>query len=265
MSQHISAPGSITDATPKLAVITGASRGLGRSMALHLAAAGIDVVGTYRSNGDDAAALVREIESHGRRAVMLPLDVGRSDTFAAFADALAGALGDTFGRPTFDFLVNNAGHGLHANVVDTTEAQFDELVAVHLKGPFFLTQCLLPLMADGGSILNVSTGLARFTIPGMAAYAAVKGGVEVLTRYLARELGPRGITANVIAPGAIATDFGGGVVRDVPELNRQVAASIPLGRAGRPDDVGAAVAALLSGGMGWMNGARVELSGGQNL
>lgn len=151
-------------------------------------------------------------------------------------------------------------------MADTTEEQFDELVAVHLKGPFFLTQRLLPLLADGGRILNVSTGLARFALPGHAAYAAAKGGVEVLTRYLARELGPRGITANVIAPGAIATDFGGGVVRDVPDLKRQVAATtIPLGRVGQPDDVGAAVAALLSDGMGWMNGVRVEVSGGQSL
>ena len=249
----------------QIALITGASRGLGRSMALHLAAAGVDVVGTYRTGADDAAAVAREVEARGRRAAMLPLDVGRSETFAAFADALAGILRDVFGRPTFDFLVNNAGHGVHATVADTTEAQFDELIAVQLKGPFFLTQCLLPLVADGGRILNVSSGLARFTLPGYAAYAAAKGGVEVLTRYLARELGDRRITANVIAPGAIATDFGGGVVRDVADVNRQIAASIPLGRVGLPDDVGAAVAALLSGGMSWMNGARVEVSGGQNV
>ena len=249
----------------KIALITGASRGLGRSMALHLAAAGVDIVGTYRSATDEAAAVAHEVEARGRRAAVLPLDVGRSDTFAAFAAALAGTLRDAFGRPTFDFLVNNAGHGVHASVADTTEAQFDELIAVQLKGPFFLTQHLLPLIADGGRILNVSSGLARFTLPGYAAYAAAKGGVEVLTRYLARELGARRITANVIAPGAIATDFGGGVVRDVPDVNRQVAASIPLGRAGLPDDVGAAVAALLSDGMGWMNGVRVEVSGGQNL
>jgi NAD(P)-dependent dehydrogenase (short-subunit alcohol dehydrogenase family) len=248
-----------------IALITGASRGLGRSMAVHLAAAGVDIVGTYRDNAEEAAALAREVEAHGRRAAVLPLDVGRSDTFAGFAETLRGTLRETFGRSTFDVLVNNAGHGVHAAFTDTTEAQFDRLVAVHLKGPFFLTQCVLPLMEDGGRILNVSTGLARFTLPGHAAYAAAKGGVEVLTRYLARELGDRGITANVIAPGAIATDFGGGVVRDVPEVGRHIAASIPLGRVGEADDVGAAVAALLAGGMGWMNGARVELSGGQNL
>lgn len=249
----------------KIALITGAGRGLGRSMALHLAEAGVDVVGTFRSNRDEAEAVAREVEARGRRAAMLPLDVGRSGTFAAFADALAGTLRETFGRQSFDFLINNAGFGVHAAVAETTEEQFDELIAVHLKGPFFLTQRLLPLLADGGRILNVSTGLARFALPGHAAYAAAKGGVEVLTRYLARELGPRGITANVIAPGAIATDFGGGVVRDVPDVNRQVASTIPLGRVGQPDDVGAAVAALLSDGMGWMNGVRVEVSGGQNL
>jgi NAD(P)-dependent dehydrogenase (short-subunit alcohol dehydrogenase family) len=250
---------------PRIAVITGASRGLGRSMALHLAAAGVDVVGTYRERADEAAAVAREVEARGRRAAMLPLDVARSDTFPAFADALAGALRDTFGSPTFDVLVNNAGHGVHAPFVDTAEAQFDALLAVHLKGPFFLTQCLLPLMRDGGRILNVSTGLARFTLPGYAAYAAAKGGVEVLTRYLARELGDRRITANVIAPGAVETDFAGGAVRDVAALNRHVAAATALGRAGLPDDVGGAVTALLSEGMAWMNGARVELSGGQHL
>jgi NAD(P)-dependent dehydrogenase (short-subunit alcohol dehydrogenase family) len=196
---------------------------------------------------------------------VLSLDVGRSGTFAAFADALAGTLRDTFGRPTFDFLVNNAGHGVNATVADTTEAQFDALVAVQFKGPFFLTQRLLPLIADGGRVLNVSTGLARFTLPGYAAYASAKGAVEVLTRYLAQELGPRGITANVLAPGAIATDFGGGVVRDVAAVNQHVATTIPLGRVGLPDDVGAAVAALLSEGGRWINGARIEVSGGQQL
>ncbi|MDF1504640.1 SDR family oxidoreductase [Roseisolibacter sp. H3M3-2] len=254
-----------TPATPRLALITGASRGLGRSMALHLADAGLDVVGTYRANADEAASLVREVEARGRRAAVLPLDVGRSDTFAAFAGALARTLRDDFGRETFDALVNNAGIGTHAAFADTTEAQFDELLAVHLKGPYFLTQRLLPLLADGGRVLNVSTGLARFTYPGYAAYASAKGGVEVLTRYMARELGARGIRVNVVAPGAIATDFGGGMVRDDADVNRHVASTIPLGRVGEADDVGAAVAALLSDGMGWINGARIEVSGGQQV
>ena len=249
----------------RLALVTGASRGLGRSIALHLAAAGVDVVGTYRERADEADAVAREIAARGRRVAMLPLDVAHAHTFAAFADTLAGVLAATFERATFDILVNNAGAGVHAPFAETTEAQFDAMVAIHLKAPFFLTQRLLPQLADGGRILNVSTGLARFTLAGYAAYAAAKGGVEVLTRYLAQELGARGITANVVAPGAIATDFGGGGVRDVPAVRDGVAATIPLGRVGLPDDVGAAVAALLSEGMGWMNGGRVELSGGQHL
>jgi NAD(P)-dependent dehydrogenase (short-subunit alcohol dehydrogenase family) len=253
----------MSERTPRLALITGASRGLGRSTALHLADAGVDVVGTYRANAAEAESLVREVEARGARAAVLPLDVARSDGFAAFADALARTIRETFGRDTVDAIVHNAGFGVHAAMADTTEAQFDAMIAVHLKAPFFLTQRLLPLLADGGRILNVSTGLARFTLPGHAAYAAAKGGVEVLTRYMARELGGRGIRVNVVAPGAIATDFGGGVVRDVPELNRQVASLIPLGRVGEADDVGAAVAALLSDGMAWVNGARVEVSGGQ--
>ena len=249
----------------KVAVITGASRGLGRSMALHLAEQGVDVVGTYRSNADEATVVAREIEALGRRVAMLRLDVGDSASFPAFVRALSATLRDGFGRTTFDYLVNNAGIALHASVAETTEAQFDELVVVHLKGPFFLTQRLLPLIADGGRIVNVSTGLARFTLPGYAAYAAMKGAIEVFTRYLAKELGPRGITANVVAPGAIETDFGGGRVRDDASLNRHIASTIPLGRVGLPDDVGAAVAALLSPGGQWINGQRIEVSGGQNL
>ena len=250
---------------PKIAVITGANRGLGRSMALHLAQQGIDIVGTYRTNAAEAEDVARQIEAHGRRAAMLSLDVGQSAQFAGFAATLAATLQATFGRSTFDFLVNNAGTGLYASVADTDEAQFDELVAVQFKGPFFLTQRLLPLIADGGRILNVSSGLARFTLPGYAAYASCKGAIEVFTRYLAKELGPRQITVNVIAPGAIATDFGGGVVRDVAAVQSQVAASIPLGRVGLPDDVGAAVAALLSEAGRWINGTRIEVSGGQNV
>ena len=249
----------------RIAVITGASRGLGRSMALHLAADGVDIVGTYRSNEAEARDVARRVEALGRRAVMLPLDVAAHDRFPAFAEQLAAVLRETWGRTSFDYLVNNAGIGVHARIADTMEAQFDELVAVHLKGPFFLTQRLLPLVADGGRILNVSTGLARFTLPGYAAYASMKGAIEVFTRYLARELGPRGITANVLAPGAIETDFGGGVVRDVADVNRHIASTIPLGRVGLPDDVGAAVTALLSDGGRWINGQRIEVSGGQNV
>jgi len=165
----------------------------------------------------------------------------------------------------FDFLVNNAGMGVHASIAETTEEQFDQLMDVHVKGPFFLTQKLLPLMADGGRIVNVSTGLARFTLPGHAAYASAKGAVEVMTRYMAAELGPRRIAANAIAPGAIETDFSGGAVRDNPEMNEMVASSTALGRAGLPEDIGGVVASLLSPEMHWVNAQRIEASGGQSL
>ena len=214
---------------------------------------------------DEAQAVVQEIEALGRRAVALPLDVTQSQSFAEFADTLKRTLQTTWQRAQFDALVNNAGAGVHAPFAQTTEAQFDEMVAMHLKGPFFLTQVLLPLMADGGRILNVSSGLARFAMPGYAAYAAVKGAVEVLTRYQAKELGARRIAVNVIAPGAIETEFGGGAVRDNKDLNASIAAQTALGRVGLPDDIGGAVAALLQPGNGWMTGQRVEVSGGMFL
>lgn len=249
----------------KIALVTGASRGLGRNMAGHLAGAGVDVIGTYRNGKDEAEALLAEIEDAGGRAAALPLDVSQSDGFGDFASALKETLEGGFGRADFDYLVNNAGIGIYAPFARTTEEQFDELVRIQLKAPFFLTQKLLPLIADGGRILNVSSGLARFTLPGYAAYAATKGGVEVLTRYMAKELGERRIRVNVIAAGAIETDFSGGVVRDNPQLNDEVAAATALGRAGLPEDIGGAVAAILSDGFSWANGARIELSGGQNL
>ena len=248
-----------------IAVITGGSRGLGRSMALQLAERGVDSIITYRSASSEAKAVVNEIEGKGRRAVALALDAADSSSFGAFAESVKIALGSKWQRHNFDFLVNNAGVGVHANIADTTEAQFDELMKVHLKGPFFLTQKLLPLIADGGRILNVSSGLTRFTFPGYGAYSAMKGGVEVLTRYLAKELGARQISVNTLAPGAIETDFGGGHVRDNGELNKMVAAGIALGRVGLPDDVGKAVAVLLSSESGWINGERIEVSGGQML
>ena len=249
----------------KIAVLTGASRGLGRSMALHLAAQGVGVAGTYLTNEDAADAVVAEIEGSGGRAVMLPLDAMRTETFGDFAAALAEALQSTFGRRTFDFLINNAGIGINAPFTQTTEQQFDDLVQIQLKAPFFLTQRLLPMIVDGGRILNVSSGLARFTLPGFSAYAATKGAIEVLTRYQAKELGERQIRVNVVAPGAIESDFAGGAVRDIAAVNDAIAATIPLGRVGLPDDVGSAVAALLSDGLGWLNGTRIEVSGGQNV
>lgn len=250
---------------PAIALITGGSRGLGRNAALHVARAGIDVILTYRSQAAEAQAVVAEIEALGRRALALPLDVADSRSFAAFAQQVQAALATHWQRERFDFLVNNAGIGIHASFMETTEAQFDELVNIHLKGTFFLSQRLLPLMNDGGRILNVSTGLARFALPGYAAYAAMKGGIEVLSRYMAKELGARGIAVNVVAPGAIETDFGGGAVRDNAQLNAVIASQTALGRVGQPDDIGGVIAALLQPGTGWINAQRIEASGGMFL
>ncbi|WP_368647221.1 SDR family NAD(P)-dependent oxidoreductase [Castellaniella ginsengisoli] len=251
--------------THPLAFITGGSRGLGRASALHLARAGWDIILSYRSREDLAREVVTEIQALGRKAAALPLDTRRTAGFPALAASLPGLLHDTFGRDRLDALVNNAGTGADAAFLDTTEAQFDQMMNEHLKGVFFLTQALAPLLADGARILNVSSGLTRFSFPGKAAYAVMKGGVEVLTRYLAKELGPRGIRANVLAPGAIATDFGGGIVRDDPQVGAAIAGSTALGRVGEADDIGGAVAALLAPGSAWINGQRIEASGGMLL
>ena len=245
-----------------LAVITGGSRGLGKSMALYLADRGVDSVITYKSAEREAREVVAAIEAKGRKAAALQLDVADAGGFAAFVERLADALSSTFGRDRFDALVNNAGMGLYAPFAETTEAQLDEIYAVHFKAPFLLTQRLLPRIADGGRILNVSSGLTRFAFPGYAAYAAMKGAVEVLTRYQAKELGARGISVNTVAPGAIETDFGGGAVRDNAALNQMIAAQTALGRVGLPDDVGGAVALLLAPEGRWINAQRIEVSGG---
>lgn len=246
----------------KIALITGASRGLGKSTALHLAAQGVDVIGTYYSKQAEAQAVVAEIEALGGRAHMLQLDVSDSSSFHAFSAQVAQTLGEVFQASQFDFLVNNAGVGIYNSFAETSEEQFDQLVDIHFKGPFFLTQKLLPLLADGGRIVNVSSGLARFSMVGYAAYASMKGAIEVWTRYLAQELGPRGINVNVLAPGAIATDFGGGTVRDNAEVNQLIASSTALGRVGEADDIGAAISMLLGDGGKWINGQRIEASGG---
>ncbi len=248
-----------------IALVTGASRGLGRNTALSIAKHGGDVVLTYRSRGEDAQAAVAEIAAMGRKAVALQLDTGAAGSFADFAGRLRTALRQTWERDTFDHLVNNAGHGTYATIEQTTEAQFDELVDVHFKGVFFLTQALLPLLADGGRIVNLSSGLTRTSFPGYAAYAAVKGAVEVLTRYMAKELGARRIAVNTVAPGAIETDFGGGGVRDNPEVNKLFADMTALGRAGLPDDIGPMVASLLLEDSRWVNAQRIEVSGGQGI
>ncbi|SCK22466.1 SDR family NAD(P)-dependent oxidoreductase [Vogesella sp. LIG4] len=249
----------------KIAIITGASRGLGRNTALKLAARNTDIIFTYHSNRAAADEVIAAIEALGGKALALQLDVGQVASHAGFADAVRAALREHWQRDSFDFLVNNAGMGVHAAFADTSEAQFDLLLNTHFKGMFFLTQALLPLLADGGRIVNLSSGLARFALPGYAAYAAMKGAVEVLTRYLAKELGPRGIAVNTIAPGAIATDFGGGTVRDNPEVNRFVASQTALGRVGEADDIGGAITALLSDDNRWVNAQRIEVSGGMML
>ncbi len=246
----------------KIALITGGSRGLGRNMAHHLAAKGTDILLTYKSNKADADSLVAELALMGRKAVALQLDTGKSADFPAFAEQVKSALQANWARDTFDFLVNNAGVGIYGAFTDTTEAQFDELMNIHFKGTYFLTQKLLPLIKDGGRIINLSSGLARFSYPGYSAYAAMKGAIEVLTRYLAKELGDRRIAVNTVAPGAIETDFGGGTVRDNAELNSMIASQTPLGRVGLPDDIGGIVSLLLSDEAGWLNGQRIEVAGG---
>jgi NAD(P)-dependent dehydrogenase (short-subunit alcohol dehydrogenase family) len=255
----------MSNTTSRIALITGASRGLGKSIALHLAERGVDVVLTYRTGAAEARQVVAAIEAQGRAAVALPLDVADSASYPAFVAAVGDALRTRWGRSTFDYLVNNAGVGAHASFAETDEAQLDQLFRVHLRGPFVLTQRLLPLLADGGRILNVSSGLARFTFPGYAAYAAMKGGVEVLTRYQAKELAGRRITVNTLAPGAVETDFGGGQVRDNRDLNAAIAGMTALGRVGLPDDIGRAAAQLLSDDASWITGQRIEVSGGMML
>jgi NAD(P)-dependent dehydrogenase (short-subunit alcohol dehydrogenase family) len=253
---------AMSDSSNKIALITGASRGLGRSTALALARQGIDVIGTYHSNKTEADATAAAIRSLGRQAIMIQLDTGKASSFPAFVTDVKRELAVTWRRQNFDYLVNNAGIGVNAPFAQTSEADFDRVMNINLKGVFFLTQALLPLIADGGRIVNLSSGLARFYLPGFTAYAMMKGGVEVLTRYLAKELGARGITVNTVAPGAIETDFGGGRVRDDKQANAMVASVTALGRAGLPDDVGPAIASLLSEDNRWVNAQRIEVSGG---
>jgi NAD(P)-dependent dehydrogenase (short-subunit alcohol dehydrogenase family) len=249
----------------KIALVTGGSRGLGKNMVLSLAKKGIDVILTYNSKKDEAMAVVAEIERSGRKAAALQLNVGEIKSFDAFYGQVGTVLKDKFGAARFDFLVNNAGTGLHASFAETTEAAFDELVNIHFKGVYFLTQKALPLINDGGRIINISSGLARFSIPGTSAYGAMKGAVETLTRYMAKELGSRGIAANVVAPGAIETDFSGGLVRDNAEMNKQVAGVTALGRVGLPEDIGGVVAFLCTEEARWINAQRIEVSGGMNI
>jgi NAD(P)-dependent dehydrogenase (short-subunit alcohol dehydrogenase family) len=251
--------------TQKTAIITGGSRGLGRNTSINLAQRGVDVIFTYHAKQHDAEAVVREIEGMGRKAAAFQLNTGDTRAFDGFASDVRKTL-QKWGKQRFDFLVNNAGSGLDGvNFMDTTEAQFDGVVNVQFKGVYFLTQKLLPLMNDGGRIVNISSGLARVAIPGSSAYAAVKGAIEVFTRYLAKELGPRQITANVVAPGPTQTDFSGGLVRDNPAVNKMISQMTALGRPGVPDDIGPMIASLLSDENHWVNAQRIEVSGGLAL
>lgn len=252
-------------ATNKIALVTGGSRGLGKNMALSIAKKGIGVVLTYNSQQAEAAATVAEIEAMGQKAVALQLNTTDSTGFDAFYAQVKTALQTSFGTDHFDFLVNNAGTAAYAPFANTTETQFDEMMNIHFKGVYFLTQRALPLLNDGGRIINISSGLARFASPGCSAYASMKGGIEVFTRYLAQELGSRGIAANVVAPSAIETDFGGGMVRDNKHVNDHIASVTALRRVGLPDDIGGVVAFLCTDEARWINAQRIEVSGGQSI
>lgn len=249
--------------TNTLTLVTGAGRGLGRNTALSVARQGGDVIITYRSSEAEARTVVSEIEGLGRRALALQLDSADVSAFPTFVGTLKGALRNTFGRDTLDAIVNNAGHGEYAMLADTTEAQFDGLFDVHVKGPFFLVQALLPLLTDGGRIVNIGTGLTRVSYPGFSAYAAAKAASDMLTVYMAKELGSRSIAVNTVAPGAIETDFGGGLVRDNADVNAQFAGMIAMGRVGVPDDIGPMIASLLGPENRWVTAQRIEVSGGQ--
>jgi NAD(P)-dependent dehydrogenase (short-subunit alcohol dehydrogenase family) len=249
----------------KIALVTGGSRGLGRDMALRLAEKGINVILTYHSRKEDALTVVAQIGQAGQKAAALQLNTGDIKSFAAFFDQVKGVLKDTFNTDRFDFLINNAGIGRNELIGQVSEEMFDELMNVHFKGVYFLTQQALSLLNDGGGIINVSSGLARMSIPRYSAYASMKAGIEVFTRYLAAELGPRKIRANVIAPGAIATDFSGGIVRDNEQVNRHISSTTALGRVGLPEDIGGVAAFLCTEDARWINAQRIEISGGQNL
>jgi NAD(P)-dependent dehydrogenase (short-subunit alcohol dehydrogenase family) len=255
---------SRADSTTRIAIITGGSRGLGRSTVLSLARRGVDSIFTYHANRAEAEKVIDLVAEAGRKAVALQLNTGDVRAFGPFVERVRQALAER-NAERFDYLVNNAGTSLHKAFDQTTEEELDQIYNVHFKGVYFLTQQLLPLLNDGGRIINISSGLARFSIPGSSAYGSMKGAVEVLTRYLAKELGPRGIAVNTVAPGAIATDFSGGMVRDNPEVNRRVAEMTALGRAGQPDDIGPMIASLLSDANRWVNGQRIEVSGGMAL
>ncbi len=249
----------------KTALITGGSRGLGRDMAINIAKKGIDVVLTYNSNKQKADEVVYEIEALGQKVAAFQLDTRNVKLFDEFIKQITTYLNEQNGNPNFDFLINNAGTALYAPFAETTEEQLDEIINIHYKGVFFLTQKALPFLNDGGRIINISSGLARFAMPGSSVYGSTKGAIEVLTRYLAKELGSRGIAVNVVAPGAIETDFGGGHVRDNKDINAYIASVTALGRVGLSEDIGGVVAFLCTEDAKWINAQRIEISGGMNL
>jgi NAD(P)-dependent dehydrogenase (short-subunit alcohol dehydrogenase family) len=249
----------------KIALVTGGSRGLGRDMALRLAEKGLNVILTYNTRAEDAQRVVAQIETTGRKAATLQLNTGAIQSFAGFADRLATTLSEQFGADHFDFLINNAGQGGYKPIPDVTEAFFDDLLNVHFKSVYFLTQQLLPIMNDGGGIVNISSGLTRTSIPGSSVYGSLKSAVETFTRYLAKELGSRGIRANVVAPGAIMTDFGGGRLRNDQQLQNFISSITALGRPGVAEDIGGVVALLCTEDARWVNGQRIEASGGMNV
>jgi len=249
----------------KTALVTGGSRGLGKNMSIALAKKGINVILTYNSNQTAANEVVSEIQSLGKKAIAFQLDTGKVKSFDNFIGQVKEYLQEQTGSPNFDFLVNNAGTALYAPIADVTEEQLDEIVDIHYKGVFFLTQKALPFINDGGAIINISSGLTRIINPGSSVYGSLKGAVEILTLYLAKELGSRKIRVNVVAPGAIETDFGGGHVRDNKEINAHIAGITALGRVGLPDDIGGVVAFLCTEDAYWINGQRIEVSGGQAI
>ncbi len=245
----------------QIALITGGSRGLGRATALALAAAGVDIVITYRTGEAQARDVIAEIKVLGRHGTALPLDIADIASFGAFSDALRRELPDG----TLDILVNNAGSSLYSALESTTEAEFDQVFTVHVKGPFFLTQTLLPLIADGARIINISSALTRISFPGSGPYASAKAAIEVLTRYQALEFGSRGITANVVAPGGVPTDFGNGHLRSDPALQDIIVKGTALGRLATPEDIGQLIAGLTTASGDWVTGQRIEASGGVSL
>jgi NAD(P)-dependent dehydrogenase (short-subunit alcohol dehydrogenase family) len=255
----------MTNVISKVALVTGGSRGLGKNMSLQLAKKGFDIILTYNSSVNEATKVVDEIIEIGRKAKAIQLDVANSKGFDAFVESVNSSLKNDFATESLFALVNNAGIAAYTSIADTSEEVFDSMVNIHLKAPYFITQKLLSIISDGGSVINVSSGLARFSYPNYAPYAIMKASIESLTRYQAQEFGIRKIRVNTIAPGAIATDFGGGAVRDNKDLNAMIANTTALGRVGLPDDIGSVVAFLCIDDAKWVNAQRIEVSGGVHI